>query len=105
MTSAIHESGDIIDRANKANIVVSAVDARAFGTPPAYTDAATPSAFPPHSMQYLTTGSGCRMMCWASWPTARVDFLHDRNDIEQSLLRAATDPEVSVSAGVYTRNI
>lgn len=99
VTSAIHESGDIIDRANKANIVVSAVDARALYTS-AYTDAATRSVFPPDLMQYLTTGERMQNDVLGELADGTGGlFLHDRNDIEQSLLRAATEPEVSYVLG------
>ena len=86
--------------------MVSEVDASAKGITTAYKDAATRSEFPPDKMQYLTTGERMQKDVLGELADGTGgQFLHDRNDIEQSLLRAATDTEVSVSAGVYTRNI
>ncbi len=103
--SAIHESGEIIDRATKANIVISAIDARGLYTP-SYTDASTPPKYAnlavsaPDLMQYIKTGELVQddVLGELTDGTGGL-FFHDRNDIEQGLLQAATEPEISYVLG------
>ncbi len=103
--SSIHESGDIVDRATRANIVISAIDARGLYTP-TYTDASTPPEYAklavsaPDLMQYLRTGERAQddVLGELTDGTGGL-FFHDRNDIEQGLLQAATEPEVSYVLG------
>ncbi len=109
--SSIHESGDIIDRATKANIVISAIDARGLYTP-SYADASTPPEYAklavsaPDLMQYLRTGERAQddVLGELTDGTGGL-FFHDRNDIEQRLLQAVTEPEVSYVLGFTPQNL
>ena len=109
--SSIHESGDIIDRATKTNIVISAIDARGLYSP-SYTDASTPPQYAnlaitaPDLMQYIHTGERLQddVLGELTDGTGGL-FFHDRNDMEQVLLQAATEPEVSYVLGFMPEHL
>jgi len=113
VTPAMHQSGEIIDRATKANVVINTIDARGLYTSGIY-DASNPAPFggSPGSLtaiwkQQLTTAE----------ETAQDDilaefadgtgglFFHNRNDIDQGLLQAAAEPEVSYILGFTPQNL
>ena len=121
--SSIHESGDIIDRATKANIVISAIDARGLFTPYILPPEVAPAAPPPQPapprahddstpipdtpaknpylrQQYIKTGELMQddVLGELADGTGGL-FFHGRNDIEQGLQQAATEPEVSYVLG------
>jgi VWFA-related protein len=103
--STIHESGDIIDRATKANIVISAIDARGLYTPPNI-DASTNKLLPPDLVEYLTAGYRVQNEVLGELADGTGGlFFHDRNDIDQGLVQAAAVPEVSYVLGFMPQNL
>ena len=110
VTPQLHESGDIIDRATKANIVINSIDARdlyvssiydasngSLGGNPATAGIRTNFIMTEESIQNdilaeLADGTG-------------GTFFHNRNDIDQGLLQAAQEPEVSYLLGFTPQNL
>jgi VWFA-related protein len=102
---SIHESGEIIDQASKANIVINAIDARGLYTT-SYSDASTPPSYAnlsvgaPDLAQYIRTEERVQddVLGELTDGTGGL-FFHDRNDMERSLLESATEPNVSYVLG------
>ena len=109
VTPTLHESGDIIDRATRANIVINSIDARGlyvssvydasngFGGSPATAGIRSSFIMTEESVQddilaELADGTG-------------GTFFHNRNDIDQGLLQAAQEPEVAYVLGFTPQNL
>jgi len=105
----MYESGDIIDRATRANIVINSIDARGLYVSSIY-DAANGSGG-------SAAASGMRAAFIMTEETIQDDilaeladgtggtFFHNRNDIDQGLLQAAQEPEVSYVLGFTPQNL
>jgi VWFA-related protein len=110
VTPSMRESGDIIDRATRANVVINSIDARglyvssvydvansSFGTNPATSAIrnsfiATEEMIQNEVLGELADGTG-------------GTFFRNRNDIDQGLLQAAAEPEVSYVLGFSPQNL
>ena len=109
VTPQMYESGDIIDRATRANIVINSIDARGLYVSSIY-DAANAS-------RGSAAASGMRAAFIMTEETIQDDilaeladgtggtFFHNRNDIDQGLLQAAQEPEVSYVLGFTPQNL
>ena len=109
VTPEMRESGDIIDRATRANIVINSIDARGLYVSSVY-DASNRSAG-------SATASALRTSFILTEELIQNDilgeladgtggtFFHNRNDIDQGLLQAAQEPEVVYVLGFTPQNL
>lgn len=104
VTPTLHESGDIIDRATRANIVINAIDARGLYTSSAFD--VTQSSMNPLRMQFISTEELAQSDVMAELADGTGGtFFHNRNDIDQGLLQAAEEPEVAYVLGFTPQNL
>jgi len=90
------ESSSLIDRANRANVVINTIDARGLYTP----DMGDISDPPRDSKKTFGYKSSYRIrhrsrnrIFWRNWRTAPAEpFFHNRNDIDTGLREAAAAP-------------
>ncbi|HEV2196762.1 MAG TPA: VWA domain-containing protein [Candidatus Acidoferrum sp.] len=109
VTPQLHESGDIIDRATKANIVINSIDARGLYVSSIYDasngfggDAATAGI----RSSFIMTEESIQSDILAELADGTGGtFFHNRNDIDQGLLHAAQEPEVSYLLGFTPQNL
>jgi VWFA-related protein len=110
LTLQTREQGDLIDRANRSNIVINTIDARGLYTPDVLGDISEPSLVGPQdagpvasfrmSEQFedglilgeLADGTG-------------GTFFHDRNDLDVGMQRAVVSPDVSYVLGFSPQNL
>jgi VWFA-related protein len=104
----MHQGGEIIDRATRENVVINTIDARGLYVSSVYdaSNAATVSSVSPLKIQYTMREEQLRYVPLAELAdgTGGV-FFHDRNDIDQGLLHAAAEPEVSYVLGFTPQNL
>jgi VWFA-related protein len=110
VTPQMRESGDVIDRATKANIVINTIDARGLYVSSIY-DASN------MSVGSNAATAGIRSTFIMTEESIQDDvlaeladgtggtFFHNRNDIDQGLLNAAQEPEVSYVLGFTPQNL
>lgn len=110
VTPSTRESGDVIDRATKANVVINTIDARGLYVSSVY-DAANRSlganpAVAAIRTQFITTEEMIQDDVLAELADGTGGtFFHNRNDIDQGLLQAAAEPEVSYVLGFSPQNL
>lgn len=105
VTPSMRESGDLIDRATKANIVINSIDARGLYVSSVF-DAANRSSMDPLRMQLITTEESIQADVLAELADGTGGtFFHDRNDIDQGLLQAAQEPAVFYLLGFTPQNL
>ena len=105
VTPAMHESGDVIDRATKANIVINSIDARGLYVSSVF-DAANTSPMDQQHTQFITTEESIQGDVLAELADGTGGtFFHNRNDIDQGLLQATQEPEVSYLLGFTPQNL
>lgn len=109
VTPSLRESGDIIDRATRANIVINSIDARGLYVSSIY-DAS-------NGFGGSAATSGIRSSFIMTEESVQDDilaeladgtggtFFHNRNDIDQGLLQAAQEPEVAYVLGFTPQNL
>jgi len=100
--------GEVIDRATKENVVINTIDARGLWVSSAY-DASTPAttaSVSPLKVQSIMKEEDTHFAPLADLAdgTGGV-FFHDRNDIDQGLVHAAAEPEVSYVLGFTPQNL
>jgi VWFA-related protein len=104
----MHQGGEIIDRATKENVVINTIDARGLYVSSVYdaSNSATPASVSPLKIQYTMREEQLHYVPLAELAdgTGGV-FFHDRNDIDQGLLQAAAEPEVSYVPGFTPQNL
>lgn len=104
VTPSMYESGDIIDRATKANIVINSIDARGLYVSSVF-DVENQSTDALH-MQFITTEESIQDDILAELADGTGGtFFHNRNDIDQGLLQATQEPEVSYLLGFTPQNL
>ena len=105
VTPSMRESSELIDRATKANVVINTIDARGLYVSRMYdvTNQAPPNAL---RAAFITAEETVQndVLAELSDGTGGV-FFHNRNDIDQGLLQAATQPEVSYVLGFTPQNL
>ena len=110
VTPAMRESGDIIDRATRANIVINTIDARGLYVSSVY-DASNSSLGSNANIAgirgaFITTEESIQQDILAEFADGTGGtFFHNRNDIDQGLLQAAAEPEVSYVLGFTPQNL
>jgi len=107
VTPTMHWSGEIIDRATKANIVINTIDARGLYVSSAYDASVSNSALlSPQKIQFALTEETLQQEVLAEFADGTGGlFFHNRNDIDQGLLQAAAEPEVSYVLGFTPQNL
>ena len=106
---SMHQSaGEVIDRATKENVVINAIDARGLYVSSDYdaSNPATTASVSPLKTLYTLREAASHYISLAelAGDTGGV-FFHDRNDIDQGLLQAAAEPEVSYVLGFALQNL
>lgn len=110
VTPQLRESGDIIDRATKANIVINSIDARGLYVSSIY-DASNGSfagnaATAGIRTNFIMTEEAIQDDILAELADGTGGtFFHNRNDIDQGLLQAAQEPQVSYLLGFTPQNL
>jgi VWFA-related protein len=102
-------AGEVIDRATKENVVINTIDARGLYVSSVYDASNASTGVPsvsPLKTQYIMREEESHFTTLAELAdgTGGVYF-HDRNDIDQGLLHAATEPEVSYVLGFTPQNL
>jgi len=110
LTMQTREQGDLIDRANRSNIVINTIDARGLYTPNLLGDISEPTVGSPQA-------SGIRDSYRMSEQFAQSEilgeladgtggtFFHNRNDLDVGMLRAVAAPDVSYLIGFSPQNL
>ncbi len=102
---SMRESGDVIDRSTKANIVINAIDARGLYVSSVF-DVANGGSSNPLRTQFITMEESIQSDVIAELADGTGGtFFHNRNDIDQGLLQAAQEPEVSYLLGFTPQNL
>ncbi len=98
-------TGEVIDRATKANVVINAIDARGLYVSVAY-DASNEGTTNPLKQRFITTEEFLQADVLGDLAAGTGGtFFHNRNDIDQGLLQAAAEPEVSYVLGFTPQNL
>jgi len=105
VTPVMHWSGEIIDRATKANIVLNTIDARGLYVSSVY-DAANSAPESPLKTRFMLEQEIVQDEVLGELADGTGGlFIHNRNDIDQGLLQAASEPEVSYLLGFTPQNL
>jgi VWFA-related protein len=110
VTPSVRESGEVIDRATKANIVINTIDARGLYVSSVYDASGNSVGARPDPSAIRTSFIATEEMIQNEVLAELADgtggtFFHNRNDIDQGLLQAATEPEVSYVLGFSPQNL
>jgi VWFA-related protein len=110
LTLETREQGDLIDRANRANIVINTIDARGLYAPEIMGDISNPSFGSPQSSgmrdqfrlsEQFEDGVVLGELAEGTGGT----FFHNRNDLDVGMLRAVASPDVSYVLGFSPQNL
>jgi VWFA-related protein len=102
---SMQESGEVIDRATKANIVINSIDARGLYASSIFDVASTAPANPART-QFVTSEELIQSDVMEELADGTGGtFFHNRNDIDQGLLHAVQEPEVSYLLGFSPQNL
>jgi VWFA-related protein len=109
-TMLTSDSSSLIDRANRANIVINTIDARGLYTPDLLGDIADP---PHDSMRTAGIKSSYRVQSQLAQSDILGQladgtggtFFHDRNDIDEGLREATAAPAMSYLLGFSPQNL
>jgi VWFA-related protein len=105
VTPVMHWSGEIVDRATKANIVLNTIDARGLYVSSAY-DASNSGSESPVKTRFMLEEETVQDEVLGELADGTGGlFIHNRNDIDQGLLQAAAEPEVSYLLGFAPQNL
>jgi len=108
LPSMFQPGGEVIERATKENVVINTIDARGLYVSSVYdaSNIATTASVSPLKTQYTMREEQSHFTSLADLAdgTGGV-FFHDRNDIDQGLLQAAGEPEVSYVLGFTPQNL
>jgi len=109
VTTYTREGGDLIDRANRANIVINTIDARGL-----YTPYMGDIADPPRDT-VLTAGPKTMYRTSAQFAQTEIlaqfadgtggTFFHNRNDLDEGLRRAVVSPSLSYLLAFSPQNL
>ena len=108
LPSMFQPGGQVIDRATKENVVINTIDVRGLYVSSVYdaSTVATTASVSPLKTQYIMKEEESHFTSLADLAdgTGGV-FFHDRNNIDQGLLQAAGEPEVSYVLGFTPQNL
>lgn len=110
LTMHTREQGDLIDRANRSNIVINTIDARGLYTPDLMGDIASTSTDQPqtagfHSSYRLAEQSAQTEILGELADGTGGTFFHNRNDLDVGMQRAVAAPAVSYLLGFSPQNL
>lgn len=106
MTPVTYESGEIINRATKANVVINTIDARGLYVSSVYDASNGRSEANATRTTLVLDEERLRAAVLSDLADGTGGtFFHDRNDIDQGLLQAAMEPEVSYVLGFSPSNL
>jgi VWFA-related protein len=110
LTMQTREQGDLIDRANRSNIVINTIDARGLYTPNLMGDVSEPMRDLPQ-----TSGARASLRLAAQFAQSEIlgeladgtggTYFHNRNDLDVGMQRAVAAPEVSYLLGFSPQNM
>ncbi|MBV8514117.1 MAG: VWA domain-containing protein [Acidobacteria bacterium] len=110
VTLETREQGDLIDRANRANIVINTVDARGLYAPEIMGDISAPSFGSP-----MSSGVRDSFRAAAQFEEGLIlgelaegtggTFFHNRNDLDVGMHRAMAAPDISYLLGFSPQNL
>lgn len=102
---SMQESSEIVDRATKASVVINSIDARGLYVNSIY-DESNPLPLSPIKVQFVTLEESAQADILAELADGTGGtFFHNHNDIDQGLLQAAAEPEVSYVLGFSPQNL
>lgn len=105
VSPSVHESGEVIDRATKANVVINAIDARGLYVSPGF-DASERFPTSNNKMEFERTEAFIQNEVLGELADGTGGlFFHNRNDIDQGIRQAAAAPEVSYVLGFTPQNL
>jgi VWFA-related protein len=105
VTPVMHWSGEIVDRATKTNIVLNTIDARGLYVSSVY-DASNSAPESPVKTRFMLEEETIQDEVLGELADGTGGlFIHNRNDIDQGLLQAAAEPEVSYLLGFAPQNL
>jgi VWFA-related protein len=105
ITPGMQWTGEVIDRATKANVVIDTIDARGLWVESTY-DASNPGTSSPIKQQFERTEQLLKGDVLGELADGTGgSFFHNRNDIDLGLLQAAAEPEVSYVLGFAPQNL
>jgi VWFA-related protein len=105
VTPGMQWTGEVIDRATKANVVIDTIDARGLWVESAY-DASNPGTSSPIKQRFERTEQLLKGDVLGELADGTGgSFFRNRNDIDQGLLQAAAEPEVSYVLGFTPQNL
>jgi VWFA-related protein len=110
LTWRTREYGDLIDRANRAGVVINTIDVRGLYTPDTQGDIANPPVD-----SYRTTGFKSSYRLAMQMAQAEIlgtlaygtggTYFHDRNDLDQGLKQAVAAPAISYLLAFSPQNL
>jgi VWFA-related protein len=100
---------DLMDRALRANVVISALDERGLYTPEDFDDVSSPKAVGPRNgqkslLRATSSQESGEVMSQLAEGTGGT-FFHNSNDLEAGFRQAGAFPEVSYVLGFYPQNL
>ena len=105
ITPGMQWTGEVVDRATKANVVIDTIDARGLWVESTY-DASNPGTSSPIKQRFERTEQLLKGDVLGELADGTGgSFFHNRNDIDQGLLQAAAEPEVSYVLGFTPQNL
>jgi VWFA-related protein len=109
VTTYTHEQGDLIDRANRANIVINTIDARGLYTPDlgdiASSQQTNPATAGPKAMFRTTAQFAQSAILGELADGTGGTFFHNRNDLDEGMRRAVVAPSLSYLLGFSPQNL
>jgi VWFA-related protein len=110
VTALTMQSSDLVDRANRANIVINTIDARGLYTPDGLGDISDP---PHDSMRTAGFKSSYRLAAQSVQSEILAQladgtggtFFHNRNDVDEGMREATAAPAVSYLLGFSPQNL
>jgi len=105
VTASTRESGEVIDRATRANIVINSVDARGLFVSGVY-DVSSRLGANPLRQSFMTQEEHAQDDVLAELADGTGgQFIHNRNDIDQGVLQVAAQPDISYILGFSPQNL
>jgi VWFA-related protein len=110
LTTMTMASSDLVDRANRANIVINTIDARGLYTPDLLGDIADPPHDSRRTVGYKSSYRIASQMAQADILAQLADgtggtFFHNRNDVDEGLRQAVAAPAISYLIGFSPQNL
>lgn len=110
VTTNTREGRDLIDRANRSNIIINTIDARGLYTPDLLGDISDPAVDTGSTVGYKSSYRIQAQFAQSDILSQLADgtggtFFHNRNDIDQGLRRAVAAPPLSYLLGFSPQNL